>query len=1354
MPRTCTALILVLSLASPLLAQDPLANLPNLIANGGFEDGTKGWRVTIGPYGQGEDPWSAAKGVAEVVSQDVFAGARGLRLDAREQPNEVDVTVDRLRAEPNQAYLLGARVWQLAGEGGYKVVIDWLDAEGKHLRYDNDWRGNDHPKSYANHGGVFVSPENAAYAVVLLGVSKGVECLFDEIRLSALPIDAGQQALDGEGEATVVLPATVEAGGYGTFRLTYHPGPHGLPVGAAIEFRRSNVDPRWSLVQTTDPKRPGYTTVKASNGAACLVQPGGELQVPSVTRVTVEYPALGPGDTLEIIYGDTSGGGPGAEVQPKAEPGVGFLVAMDGDRDGRALDLPDPPGACGIVPGPLAQLGLITPVVAEVGRPFAVALEARDRNGNVLPDYAAEARVGAAAERFVAADHGRHGAQVTLDEPGLRVLKASSGSARAEQTVIAIEPLPDLGPPVAGGVRARTAGDIYVLENRFVRLVLPRSVSGYGVGLLEADLGGTWQRAGTIRSMGELWTGPAGQPSTRTPVWLPSASAHEADGTARVTLRGGFEAGGRWSGSVDCTLTAEARHVEIRSEVDPAAETPLRAFYGPIYYAGDGAFGARKDSGLFPGLEYLAGDEVSSGDYGIVPPYSNRLVPNPLKITMPLMAVAADGLCTMAFWHPELGWGKPPAAAHRAACFDSPARHEDRDAHLFALLGPSVLEGLPENARETPEPTAVAAGSPLIQEVSIAALPGADVTAAVRYWFDANGVPDPPPAPRTWAEESRLVAHGLSETAWDPAKKGWHSALDDPWGAGYNSGNALLLHQFTRANPTDALTPAITRELAEAWAANGNQRGFDEAFVFGDSAAAVSGLLTEGLRLAFGMSPEGAYAFHPTAGGKMISQAQSRSLGKDGDVNVGTCVMGLEPLMRAALFTGDPLLVQAGEKGLAYLDRFSRPQGAENWEVPLACPNLRAAALATRCYLYGYELTGKPAYLDRARHWATTGLPFLYTWNAADRPVMLYASISVMGTSIYTGLWFGNAVQWVGLVYADAIRELAPYDTDFPWAKVADGVLISAMQQQKTDASPCKHVGFFPDSYSPVKGDETYHWCLAPTAIGLLAEALHGTAPAASATVLRVPDGRTVHVISPGRTTNASFDGGTLRFTSHYLSGGAHEIVIARVARADQVTVDGVVLPRAEIKPDGDPLWQATAWGSLRLRIRSTGEAAQIELRGCELVPAQEAVKLGAIANGDFEQGLLHWGPSPPERVHIVADAHEGRQALELDGVGATSEVQCGSRPMRVTAGKTYELASRVKETAGDGSYKVTVDWCGPAGHIKYDNDWAGTDRPTEYTLQGGRFVAPAGAESALVILGVRAGTRCVFDDVSLTPID
>jgi len=612
--------------------------------------------------------------------------------------------------------------------------------------------------------------------------------------------------------------------------------------------------------------------------------------------------------------------------------------------------------------------------------------------------------------------------------------------------------------------------------------------------------------------------------------------------------------------------------------------------------------------------------------------------------------------------------------------------------------------------------------------VSVAALaPAADVTEAVRYWFDINGVPDSPKPPRTWEAASALVARGLIETGWDAEKKGWHNALSDPWGAAYNGGIALDLRYFAQAHPNDPLAPRIGAQLQEAFAAAPSGRGFDFAFHEGNAAETVANEASAGLRDALAMPQDGAYAFHPHTGNKMFSQAQSKSLGQDGEVVVGTCVMGLEPLARRALLTGDALLVSSLEKGLAHLDQYVRPQGAEHWEVPLACPNLRALALATRCYLYGYQLTGKQHYLDKARFWAITGLPFLYTWNAADRPVMRYASISVMGTSLHTGTWFGHPVQWVGLVYADAIRELAAIDDSFPWTKAAEGILISAMQQQKTAGAPCGHVGFYPDSYSTLLEDETYHWCLAPTLLAEVLNALKGVDPRASATVVRTGD-RTVHLIAPGKISDASYESNALHFTSLYLVGATHEVVVARVIGAADVLVDGAKLPPVDLKADGEAGWKQAPGGFLRLRIRHAGPAVRIEIRGCVLREPGARKNLGGLANGDFEEGLAQWTPDAPDCARLVADAHSGKQALELSAVGRTDEVQCPSRPVLVEAGRAYPNSAWVKQPEGANGYKVTLDWLGEAGHIRYDNDWQGDNRPAEYTLHGGRFIAPEGA--------------------------
>lgn len=1334
-------MLLPMLIIMPVSAQDAISELPNLIVNGSFEADTNGWRIGIGPR-----EWSAARGIAEVIEGGTEQGRYCLRLNAREQPGEVDVLSDPVPVEPKAAYLLLAQVKQLGGEGGYKVTIDWLDATGQHLAYDNDWKGNNHPTAFTYHGGVFIAPEGAAKARLILGVSRGAECLFDEIRLSRVPGPLGESVSDGSGHVEAEIPASVEAGGYETFRFVYHPGEQGLPAGASLYFRRDNINPRWSPPQVSDPKGPGYVAVQASNGALCIVQPGSSLAIPCVTRIVVAYPPLKPQDTLTITYGDTTGGGPGAQVQTEAESGIHFVISVDGDRDERPLDLPDTP-PFDVVSGPLAQLAVAMPPVVEAGVPFSVALQAQDRYGNPV-EAEEEVIVGEVADgnmitpQKTTLARGQKRIELSLSEVGERQVAAVSARAEKCMVRVLVSRSPARPPDSPPAARAYVTGDTCVLTNGKMRLLLPRNDGGFGVAFLEANNGGAWRPVGVFPHAAAIVPASSPPDASPTPIYLREASVDQSNPTkAGVRLSGRVHVGEAvWDISVEYWLTSDGQHVNCLYTAKPDRAVAVRSFMAPVLFAGVGSFGSRKESALFPGLEYLTADEVSSGEYGIVEPYAQRSTPHPLKVTLPLMAVTADGLAAALFWDPTESPMQDGAPLQPT--FLSPACRSGSgpDAHMFAL-------GLPvggEKTENAPEPVTIQPERPLNFSVSLAALAGvSDVTDVVRYWFHLNGVPDLPPMPRPWDEAQALTMRGLLETAWDPEKKGWHNALSDPWGAGYNDQIALHLWHYSRAHPDSPLTPKIQSQLQNAFEAAGGMRGYDFAFHGGDPVRAWVGERMAGVRDALAMSPDGSYAYHPHSGNKMFTQAQAKSIGREGEVNIGTCVMGLEPLMRRALISGDPFLVAEGEKGLAYIDRFTRPQGAENWEVPLACPNLRAAALATRCYLYGYLLTGKNHYLEKARFWATTGLPFIYMWNTQDRPIMRYGSISVMGTTLHTHTWFGRPVQWVGLVYASALVELAPYDDSFPWRKVAEGLLTCAMQMQKTEADICGHIGFYPDAYDVVEGKEAYHWCLAPGYIAQLSYALQGTSPRVSTTVVRTGEHR-VHISAPGAVVGPAFEGGTLRFAVRYLKAAEHEVLVCPVAGVQVVLVDGKPLPA------GDKAgWEVVAPGLLRIRVPHLSEQAEVELRGCQLTELPPALSTRGMVNGGFEQGLYGWAPSPAERAQESDESYQGKRALLLDARGLADEVQCTSTPLAVEAGRTYELSSWVKQVAGGGKYKVTIDWIGVGGHLRYDNDWLGADRPAAYAMHGGRFTAPAGAKAAVIILGVQPGTACLFDEVS-----
>lgn len=142
--------------------------------------------------------------------------------------------------------------------------------------------------------------------------------------------------------------------------------------------------------------------------------------------------------------------------------------------------------------------------------------------------------------------------------------------------------------------------------------------------------------------------------------------------------------------------------------------------------------------------------------------------------------------------------------------------------------------------------------------------------------------------------------------------------------------------------------------------------------------------------------------------------------------------------------------------------RFRTPRGYQIWELSLHTPDIMASGYAADAYLRGYELTGDQRYLERARYWAITGIPFVYLWS--NQPVMMYATIPVYGaTNFRAPNWIGLPVQWCGITYADCLLRLAKHDRTLDWHKLAEGILISAEQQQHPDGP---FIGTLPDSFT------------------------------------------------------------------------------------------------------------------------------------------------------------------------------------------------------------------------------------------------------------------------------------------------
>ncbi|HEX7654515.1 MAG TPA: hypothetical protein VF607_13490, partial [Verrucomicrobiae bacterium] len=181
----------------------------------------------------------------------------------------------------------------------------------------------------------------------------------------------------------------------------------------------------------------------------------------------------------------------------------------------------------------------------------------------------------------------------------------------------------------------------------------------------------------------------------------------------------------------------------------------------------------------------------------------------------------------------------------------------------------------------------------------------------------------------------------------------------------------------------------------------------------------------------------------------------------------GLAAAPIATLLDHTLFSGDTNLIHQALLQVRALSKFHEtvPRGAQTWEVPLHTPDILASAHLVHLYTRAFELTGDQTFLDEARYWAWTGVPFLYLTSTTGKPVGLYSTIPVLGaTEFVAPNWMGLPVQWCGLVYADALRRLARNDTSGPWLKLADGITASSIQQIHPESQRDKQ-GLLPDSY-------------------------------------------------------------------------------------------------------------------------------------------------------------------------------------------------------------------------------------------------------------------------------------------------
>lgn len=231
------------------------------------------------------------------------------------------------------------------------------------------------------------------------------------------------------GTATINPQGPVIAGDFGTWTITLTVGRYGIDnTGSAKVAIQSVTD--FGLPQLDDAAKPNYVTVRHTGDAKVRsrFEPyGGVRPWARVLLMEVYDGSLAEGDTIEVTWGDTSGGSPGCRIQTYPQDGFEFRVLIDNFGTGVYETLDASPRLT-ITTGPVHQWSVIAPSTLAVGDHASVLVRAEDLWGNAT-GCDATVHLGVEGDATNPAD--AKSTMAGLDEP-ITMTPADGGVVRVE----------------------------------------------------------------------------------------------------------------------------------------------------------------------------------------------------------------------------------------------------------------------------------------------------------------------------------------------------------------------------------------------------------------------------------------------------------------------------------------------------------------------------------------------------------------------------------------------------------------------------------------------------------------------------------------------------------------------------------------------------------------------------------------------------------------------------------------------------------------------------------------------------------------------------------------------------------
>ena len=275
--------------------------------------------------------------------------------------------------------------------------------------------------------------------------------------------------------------------------------------------------------------------------------------------------------------------------------------------------------------------------------------------------------------------------------------QTSAGEERqtAQESVVVRPEPPKLAAKVMKELHTYTENGSVVLGNKHLRIVFVRGseatseiknknnkettasgekviAGGFAYCIIFAAKGGNYQQVATCPALSEIAYLDASQnrqTSQLAPTDYQLSGNNQGESIVRLSGSDTDVDGVAWTYEMLWTLSESATRVKTEYRLQTDRNRELLAFRGPMLYAGQGRNREKKTAALFPGLEFLENDERSSSTRDAAPPFNDRLVPHPCKITVPVMAVEMQKSMVGIIWNPLDTWDGENQMLSAVFCF-------------------------------------------------------------------------------------------------------------------------------------------------------------------------------------------------------------------------------------------------------------------------------------------------------------------------------------------------------------------------------------------------------------------------------------------------------------------------------------------------------------------------------------------------------------------------------------------------------------------------------------------------------------------------------------------------------------